>query len=58
MLGRLGLSGGLGVLMLLAGIALVASENLLIGTGIALVLAGLGFVANGVVQSTMRQFGM
>ena len=58
MFGRLGVSGGLGVLMLLAGVALVAAENLLIGTGVALVLAGLGFVANGVVRQAMRQFGM
>jgi len=58
MLGKLGIPGVLGVLMLLGGVALVAWENLLIGGGLALVIAGLGLVVYGMVTSLLGAMGM
>ncbi|WP_436936375.1 DUF7470 family protein [Halovenus marina] len=58
MLNKLGIAGVLGLLFVLAGVALVASENLLIGGGIALVIAGLGLVVFGMVRNLLSALGM
>ncbi|AFZ72953.1 DUF7470 family protein [Natronobacterium gregoryi] len=58
MLDKLGPLGIVGILALLAGIGLVAYENLVIAGGIALVLAGLGLVVKSLVSSVLQSFGM
>jgi membrane-bound ClpP family serine protease len=58
MFDKLGIGGVVGLLLLLAGILLVAWENLRIAAGIALLLAGLGLVVRALVTGVMRQFGM
>jgi hypothetical protein len=58
MFNKLGIAGVLGLLFVLAGVALVASENLLIGGGIALVIAGLGLVVFGMVRNLLSALGM
>jgi hypothetical protein len=58
MLDKLGLYGILGVVVLLGGIAAIASENLVIAGGVALVIAGLGFLVYGMVKGLARSMGM
>jgi len=58
MLDRLGIGGAFGVLLLLAGIGIVASQNLVVAGGLALVLAGLGFVVYGIVRNLVSTLGM
>lgn len=58
MFDKLGVSGVLGLLLLLAGILLVAWENLIIAAGIAFLLAGLGLVVKALIGNVLRQFGM
>ena len=58
MLGKLGLAGILGVLVMLGGIVLVALESLVIAGGLALVIAGLGLIVYGMVTNLMQAFGM
>lgn len=58
MLGSLGAKGLLGVLVLLAGIALIATADLRIAGGIALVLVGLGLAAWGLVVGLLESMGM
>jgi hypothetical protein len=58
MLRRLGLPGVFGVLVMLAGIALIAWENLLIAGGLALTIAGLGLVVYGLVSGLLSAMGM
>jgi hypothetical protein len=55
---KLGVTGVLGVIMVLVGVGTVALENLIIAAGIAFVLAGVGLVAAGVIRSTLASFGM
>ena len=55
---RLGIGGVFGVLLLLAGIGVVASQNLVVAGGIALVIAGLGFVVYGIVRNLISALGM
>ena len=55
---RLGIGGVFGVLLLLAGIGVVASQNLVVAGGIALVIAGLGFVVYGIVRNLVSSLGM
>ena len=55
---RLGIGGVFGVLLLLAGIGVVASQNLVVAGGIALVIAGLGFVVYGIVRNLVSALGM
>ena len=54
---KLGTAGIAGALLLLAGLALIASADLIVAVGIALVLAGTGLVVKGLATSLMRQFG-
>lgn len=58
MLDKLGIPGLLGVVVLLAGLALVTWESLVVGAGLALVIAGLGLVVYGMVQNLLAAFGM
>lgn len=55
---RLGVTGIIGVVLVLVGIGTVAIENIVIASGIAFVLAGVGLVATGVIRSAMASFGM
>lgn len=58
MLKRLGLTGLLGVLLMLVGVALLGLVDLRIAGGVAMVIAGIGLVAYGLVQSMMAAFGL
>jgi hypothetical protein len=58
MLDKLGIPGVVGVLFLLGGIGLVASESLVLAAGLALVVAGLGLVVFGLVKNLLASFGM
>ncbi|MFB6111312.1 MAG: hypothetical protein ABEJ35_02125 [Halobacteriaceae archaeon] len=58
MFDRLGVLGVFGTILVLVGVGTVALENLIIGAGLALILAGVGFVATGVIRSTLASFGM
>jgi len=54
----LGISGFLGLLCILGGIALAATASLRVAAGIALVLAGLGLFARALVSGLMGMMGM
>ncbi|ELZ19245.1 DUF7470 family protein [Natrinema limicola] len=55
---NLGAVGVVGLVLLLAGIALVAYESLLIAAGMALILAGLGLVVKSLISGMLQSFGM
>lgn len=55
---RLGLAGVLGVVVLFAGIAVIAWQNLAIAGGVALVIAGIGFVVYGLVTNLLSALGI
>ncbi|KTG08185.1 hypothetical protein AUR64_01020 [Haloprofundus marisrubri] len=57
MLKRLGTTGILGVVLLLAGLGIVAYQAPIVAAGLAFVLAGVGLVAQGIVKSAMQAFG-
>ena len=58
MLDKLGFSGVAGVVVLFAGIGLVAWQNLILAAGLAMVVSGLGLVVYGLVTSLLSSFGM
>jgi hypothetical protein len=58
MLGKIGPLGLVGLLVLLAGIVLIAWQNLVVAAGVALVLAGLGFLVYGLVRNLLASMGM
>ena len=58
MLDKLGTKGILGVLLLLAGIAVIAIQNLIIAAGIGLVVLGFVLTAWGLVSGLLSSFGM
>lgn len=58
MLGRLGISGVVGVLVILGGLSLIAYANPIIAGGLVLVLVGIGLIIRGVVSSVMDAMGM
>ena len=58
MIRNLGIKGLLGVVLLIAGVGLIAYESPIVAAGIAMVVAGLGLVAQGLVSSMLRSFGM
>ncbi|MFC7212240.1 hypothetical protein ACFQL3_17350 [Natronoarchaeum sp. GCM10025321] len=58
MIKRLGAAGIVGLLALLGGIVLIATQNLLIAGGLALIVAGLGLVVRSLIQSVMGSMGM
>ncbi|WP_290814505.1 hypothetical protein [Halovivax sp.] len=55
---NLGTKGIVGVVLLLAGVGLIAYESLIVAAGISMVIAGLGLVAQGLVSGLLRSFGM
>lgn len=58
MFDRLDAVGVFGLLLVLAGLALVALENLLIAGGLVLVLVGLGLAVKSLVSGMLSAFGM
>lgn len=58
MLDKLGPSGLAGLVLLLAGIALIAWFYPIVAAGLALVLVGIALVAKGLISSVMQSFGM
>ncbi len=58
MIGNLGPLGIGGLVLLLAGVALVAHASLQIAAGIALVVAGLGLVVKSLVAGMLQSWGM
>lgn len=58
MIRNLGIKGLVGAVLLIAGVGLIAYESLIVAAGIAMVVAGLGLVAQGLVSSLLRSFGM
>ena len=58
MVGNIGLTGLVGVVLLIAGLGIVAVENPVIAIGFSLVLVGIGLVAKGLITNVMRSFGM
>ncbi|ELY55515.1 DUF7470 family protein [Natronolimnohabitans innermongolicus] len=55
---NLGPLGIVGFVIVLAGIALIAYQNLLIAAGMAMILAGLGLVVKALITGVMQSFGM
>lgn len=58
MFNKLGLSGVLGLVLMVAGVAVVAWRAPVVAAGLTAVLVGLALVARGAVQSVMGMFGM
>ncbi|APX97667.1 MULTISPECIES: DUF7470 family protein [Natronorubrum] len=58
MLQNLGPLGIAGLVLVLAGIGLIAYVSPLIAIGIALVLGGLGLVVKALVSGLLQSFGM
>jgi len=58
MYSKLGLPGVAGVALLLAGVAVVAVENLVVAAGLALIVAGVGLLALGLTRGAMRAIGL
>ena len=58
MLDKLGFAGVVGLLLMLGGVAAVASQSLVIAGGIALVVAGLGLIVFGIVKNLLASLGM
>jgi hypothetical protein len=58
MLRKIGVVGILGVLLMLGGIGVMASENLYIAAGAAFVVAGMGFVVYGMVRGIFKSLGL
>lgn len=58
MFDRLGFLGIVGLLLVLAGLGLVAVESPLIAGGLVLVLVGLGLAVKSLVSGMLSAFGM
>ncbi|SEQ74014.1 DUF7470 family protein [Natrinema salaciae] len=58
MLQNLGALGIAGLVILLAGIGLIASQNIWIAAGMALIVAGLGLVVKSLISGMLQNFGM
>lgn len=58
MLDKLGVAGVVGLLLMLGGVAAVASQSLVIAGGIALVVAGLGLIVFGILKNLLASLGM
>ncbi|UTF54186.1 DUF7470 family protein [Natronosalvus rutilus] len=54
----LGPLGILGVILAIAGIALIATQNYLIAGGLALMLIGVALVVKSLVTGVLQSFGM
>jgi hypothetical protein len=58
MLDKLGRSGIVGLLLVVAGVAVVAWSAPVVAAGLTAVIVGLGLVARGAIQSVMGMFGI
>ncbi|MUV90751.1 hypothetical protein GJ629_13280 [Halapricum sp. CBA1109] len=58
MLDKLGTLGIVGIVVTVAGLAIVAWQNLLLAAGLAIMLAGVGLVAAGLVKNVLASFGL
>lgn len=58
MFDKLGVAGVVGLVLLLAGLGIVAWQNPIIAAGLALVFVGLALVLKGVVGSLLGSMGM
>jgi hypothetical protein len=58
MFDKLGAVGVVGLLLLLGGVAAVASQSLVVAGGIALVVAGLGLIVFGLVRNLLSSLGL
>ena len=58
MLEKLGVAGVTGIVVLFAGIGLVAWQNLILAAGLALVVSGLALLVYGLVTSLLSSFGL
>ena len=58
MLDKLGALGIVGIVVTVAGLAIVAWQNLLLAAGLAIMLAGVGLVAAGLVKNVLASFGL
>ncbi|WP_134671060.1 DUF7470 family protein [Halorussus marinus] len=58
MLDKLGAKGIVGVLLLVAGVGVIALQNLIIAAGIGLVVLGFVLTAWGLVSGLLASFGM
>jgi len=58
MLDKLGAVGIAGIVVLLAGIGLVAWKSYILAAGLAMVVGGLGLVVYGLVTSLLGAFGL
>ncbi|MFB6127134.1 MAG: hypothetical protein ABEJ79_07580 [Halolamina sp.] len=58
MLEKLGAGGVVGLLLVVAGLAVLGVHSLYAAAGLALVLSGIGFVARGLIQGIAGAFGM
>jgi hypothetical protein len=58
MFNKLGISGVIGVLVVLGGLSLIAFANPIIAGGLILVLIGVGLIIRGLISSVMNAMGM
>ena len=58
MLEKLGVAGVAGIVVLFAGIGLVAWQNLILAAGLALVVSGLALLVYGLVTSLLSSLGL
>lgn len=58
MLKNLDALGIVGLLILLGGIGLIASQNPLIALGMVLIVGGLGLVIKSLISGMLQNFGM
>lgn len=58
MFDRLGAVGILGIVLAVAGLALVAVESFLVAGGLALMLLGVGLAVKSLVSGMLAAFGM
>jgi hypothetical protein len=58
MLGKLGIGGIIGVLVVLGGLSLIAFANPIIAGGLVLILLGLGLIVRGLITKLLGAMGM
>lgn len=58
MLDKLGTTGVVGLVLLVAGLGVVALENIVIAAGLALVFVGVGLLVKGLVGSLLGSLGV
>jgi len=58
MLQRIGLAGVFGLLVVAAGLGLVAWESPIIAAGLATMVLGFGILVQSIISRTLAQFGM